>query len=170
MIWLYENWGKLILVILIICGVWYFAHNDKPAAVVTLPEIKVPTQSVTTKIETNHDAVVTNQSQPGAVVTFVEKPGKVVAVVGDKETEVINTTGKPDVKLGENGELRVTTTQSTKIDVTDMANAQARLIANAELEKQEKEHQKELQREKNKRKQERLLWIFGGGTLLYLSK
>lgn len=169
MIWLYENWGKLILVILIVCGVWYFGHSDKPV-VVTQPEIKLPTQSITTKTETNHDAVITNQSQPGAVVTFVEKPGKVVAIVGDKETEVINTTGKPDVKLGENGELRVTTTQVAKIDVTEMANAQARLIANQELEKQEKEHQKELERQKNKQKQERLLWIFGTGTLLYLTK
>lgn len=169
MIWLYENWGKLILVILVICGAWYFAHNDKTVAV-TEPDIKVPAQSITTKTETNHDAVVTNQTQPGAVVTFVEKPGKVVAVVGDKETEVINTTGKPDVKLGENGELRVTTTQVSKVDVTDMANAQARLIANEELEKQEKEHQKELKRQKDKQKQERLLWILGTGTLIYLSK
>jgi len=44
--------------------------------------------------------------------------------------------------MGENGELRFSTSSTTKIDVTDMANAQARLIANRELDKGKFAHKK----------------------------
>jgi hypothetical protein len=45
-----------------------------------------------------------------------------------------------------------------------MANAQARLIANQELEKQAVMHKKELDREKSSRKKERFGWILGTVT------
>ena len=56
-----------------------------------------------------------------------------------------------------------------KIDVTDMANTQARLIANQELEKQAAVNKKEIDKEKSARKKERIGWIIGttvGGYLL----
>ncbi len=95
----------------------------------------------------------------GAVLQFVEKQGKVIAIVNGQEVEVPNVTGQPDVKLGENGELRFYTTSTARIDVTEMANAQARLIANQELEQQAAAHKKELDKEKSTRKHERIGWI-----------
>lgn len=80
-----------------------------------------------------------------------------------------NVSGQPEVKLGENGELRFSTTSTGRIDVTEMANSQARLIANQELEKQATVHKKELDKEKSTRKRERIVWIIGtaaGGYLL----
>jgi hypothetical protein len=50
-----------------------------------------------------------------------------------------------------------------------MANAQARLIANQELEKQSKIHNEEMKKEKYSRKKERIGWIIGtaaGGYFL----
>jgi len=50
-----------------------------------------------------------------------------------------------------------------------MANAQARLIANQELEKQAAVNKKEIDKEKSARKKERIGWIIGttvGGYLL----
>jgi hypothetical protein len=85
------------------------------------------------------------------------------------QVEVSNVSGQPDVKIGENGELRFSTSSTTKIDVTDMANAQARLIANQELEKQAAVNKKEIDKEKSARKKERIGWIIGtavGGYLL----
>jgi hypothetical protein len=70
---------------------------------------------------------------------------------------------------GENGELRFSTTSTAKIDVTEMANAQAQLIANQELAKQAAVHKKEMDKEKSARKRERIVWIIGtaaGGYLL----
>ncbi len=108
-------------------------------------------------------------SQPGAVLSFIEREGKVIAIVNGQEVEVPNQTGQPAIKLGENGELRLSSTTTAKIDVTEMANAQARLIANQELEKQAELHKQELDKEKSARKKERLFWIVGtaaGGYFL----
>lgn len=107
-------------------------------------------------------------STQGAVLQFVERQGKILAIVNDQEVEVPNMSGQPDVKIGENGELRFSTMSTTKIDVTDMANAQARLIANQELEKQDQVHKKEMDKEKSARKKERTLWIIGTAASAYL--
>lgn len=92
---------------------------------------------------------------------FVERQGKVIAIVNGQEVEVPNVSGQPDVKIGDNGELRFSTSSTTKIDVTDMANAQARLIANQELEKQAKINAEEMKKEKSSRQKERIGWILG---------
>jgi hypothetical protein len=76
--------------------------------------------------------------------------------------------GQPDVKIGENGEIRFSTSSTTKIDIAEMANAQARLIANQELEKQAVIHKKELDKEKSDRKKERIGWIIGTAVGGYL--
>lgn len=135
----------------------------KPAVIAPMPQV------INTKTETIREVAVQAPSTPGAVLQFVEKQGKVIAVVNGQEVEVPNITGQPDIKLGENGELRFSTTTTARIDVTEMANAQARLIANQELEKQATVHKKELDKEKSARKRERIVWIVGtaaGGYLL----
>lgn len=131
--------------------------------------VTLPPQVIHTTTETVREVAVQAPSTPGAVLQFVEKQGKVIAVVNGQEVEVPNVSGQPDVKLGENGELRFSTMSTTKIDLTDMANAQARLIANQELEKQAAVHKKEMDKEKSARKRERIAWIIGtaaGGYLL----
>jgi hypothetical protein len=140
------------------------AQKANTQTVVTLPP-----QVINTKTETIREVAVQAPSQEGAVLQFVEKQGKVIAIVNGQEVEVPNVSGKPEVKIGENGELRFSTTSTTKIDVTEMANAQARLIANQELEKQAVIHKKELDKEKSSCKKERIGWILGtaaGGYLL----
>ena len=103
------------------------------------------------------------------MLQFVERDGKVIAVVNGQEVEVPNQTGQPSVKLGENGELRMTSMTTAKIDVTEMANAQARLIANQELAEQKKSTDAKLKKEKDARSRERLLWIVGTAGVAYLS-
>jgi hypothetical protein len=100
---------------------------------------------------------------------FIERQGKVIAIANGQEVEVPNVWGQPDIKIGGNGELRFSTSSTTKIDVTNMANAQARLLANQELEKQAKIRNEEMKKEKSSRKKERIGWILGtaaGGYLL----
>lgn len=102
------------------------------------------------------------------MLQFVEREGKIIAIIDGKEVEVPNQTGQSEVSLGENGELRLSSVTTARIDVTDMANAQARLIANQELEKQAAVHKKEIDKEKSARKKERLFWIVGAGVGGYL--
>jgi len=170
-----NNW-KYIIGAVVVAVLFYFARAEyqewkqhikdqaaKPAVIAPIPQI------INTKTETIREVAVQAPSTPGAVLQFVEKQGKVIAVVNGQEVEVPNITGQPDIKLGENGELRFSTTSTARIDVTDMANAQARLIANQELEKQAAVHKKELDKEKSARKHERIRWIIGtaaGGYLL----
>jgi hypothetical protein len=139
------------------------------SAVPQIQTITLPPQVINTTTETIREVAVQAPSQEGAILQFVERQGKVIAIVNGQEVEVPNVSGQPDVKIGENGELRFSTSSTTKIDVTDMANAQARLIANQELEKQAVIYKKELDKEKSARKKERIGWIIGtaaGGYLL----
>ena len=151
----YKEWKQHII---------YQAQKTNTQTVVTLSP-----QVINTKTETIREVAVQAPSQEGAVLQFVERQGKVIAIVNGQEVEVPNVSGQPDVKIGENGELRFSTSSTTKIDVTDMANAQARLIANQELEKQAKINAEEMKKEKSSRKKERIGWILGtaaGGYLL----
>lgn len=170
-----NNW-KYIAGAVVVAVLFYFARAEyqewkqhikeqsaKPAVIAPIPQV------INTKTETIREVAVQAPSLPGAVLQFVEKQGKVIAVVNGQEVEVPNVSGQPDVKLGENGELRFSTTSTARIDVTEMANAQARLIANQELEKQAAVHKKEMDKEKSARKRERIVWIIGtaaGGYLL----
>ncbi|HML33874.1 hypothetical protein [Sporomusa sphaeroides] len=164
----------LLGVVLLVAVAGYFAyqHFNQPEPVpVPAPAVKtitLPPQVIHTNTETIREVVVQAPSQPGAVLQFVEREGKIVAIVNGEEVEVPNQTGQPEIKLGENGELRMSSVTTTRIDVTDMANAQARLIANQELEKQAVVHKKEMDKEKSARKKERLFWIVGAGVGGYL--
>lgn len=170
-----NNWNY-ILGAVVVAVLLYFARTEyqewkqhiKEQAAKPVATTVLPPQIINTKTETIREVAVQAPSQEGAVLQFVERQGKVIAIVNGKEVEVPNISGNPDVKIGENGELRFSTMSTTKIDVTDMANAQARLIANQELEKQQKIHDADMRKEKNARKAERLLWIVGTAGGAYL--
>ena len=85
--------------------------------------IILPPQVIHTTTETIREVAVQPPSQEGAILQFIERQGKVIAIVNGQEVEVPNISGQPNVKIGENGELRFSTSTTTKIDVTDMANA-----------------------------------------------
>ena len=168
-----NNWKYIIgLALLLALLIWVRGEyqewkQQKQAPVVQT--VTLPPQVIHTTTETVREVAVQVPSTPGAVLQFVEKQGKVIAVVNGQEVEVPNVSGQSDVKLGENGELRFSTTSTARIDITEMANAQARLIANQELEKQVAVHKKEMDKEKSARKRERIGWIIGaaaGGYLL----
>ncbi|SFM08906.1 hypothetical protein [Pelosinus propionicus] len=173
-----NNW-KYLLGVAVLLSLFYFGNKeyqqwkqhiiDQAQNVNTQTVVTLPPQVINTKTETIREVAIQAPSQEGAILQFVERQGKVIAIVNGQEVEVPNTSGQPDVKIGENGELRFSTSSTTKIDVTDMANAQARLIANQELEKQAKINAEEMKKEKASRQKERIGWIIGtaaGGYLL----
>jgi hypothetical protein len=173
-----NNW-KYLLGLVVLLVIFYFGTAeykewkqhiiDQAQKANTQTVVTLPPQVINTKTETIREVAVQAPSQEGAILQFVERQGKVIAIVNGQEVEVPNVSGQPDVKIGENGELRFSTSSTTKIDVTDMANAQARLIANQELEKQAKINAEEMKKEKSSRKKERIGWIIGtaaGGYLL----
>jgi hypothetical protein len=173
-----NNWkyfvGLAVLLVLLFWGSqeyqqWKQHIIDQSQKSSTQSVVTLPPQVINTSTETIREVAVQAPSQEGAILQFVERQGKVIAIVNGQEVEVPNVSGQPDVKIGENGELRFSTSSITKIDVTDMANAQARLIANQELEKQAKVFNEEMKKEKSSRKKERIGWILGtaaGGYLL----
>jgi len=164
-----NNWKYIIgLALLLALLLWargeYQEWKQQKKQVPVVQTVTLPPQLIHTATETVREVAIQTPRAQGLVLQFVEKQGKVIAVVNGQEVEVPNLSGQPDVKLGENGELRFSTTTIARIDVTEMANAQARLIANQELEK----HKKEMDKEKSSRNKERLFWIVGttGGTYL----
>lgn len=174
------NWKYILgLVLVLVLLFWgkqeyqqwkqHIIEQANQASASQVQTVTLPPQVIYTNTETIREVAVQAPSQPGAVLSFVEREGKVIAVVNGEEVEVPNVTGQPAVKLGENGELRLTSTTTARIDVTELANAQAQLIANQELEKQAVVYKKELDKEKSARKKERVIWIVGtavGGYLL----
>ena len=165
-----NNW-KYFIGLTAILVLLYFGHSEykewKQHIIDQAQKINAQTvvtllpQIINTKTETIKEVTVQAPSQEGAILQFVERQGKVIAIVNGQEVEVPNVSGQPDVKIGENGELRFSTSSTTKIDVTDMANAQARLMANQELENQAKINAEEMKKEKSARKKERIGWILG---------
>jgi len=127
-------------------------------------------QIIHTSTEVVREVAVQAPSQEGAILQFVERQGKVIAIVNGREVEVPNVSGNPDVQIGENGELRFSTMTTTKIDVTEMANAQARLVADRVLAEQAKAHEAEMKKEKSSRNKERLVWILGTVGLYLTTK
>jgi hypothetical protein len=174
-----NNW-KYFLGLVVVLALLYFGRVeykewkqhiiDQAQKANSQTAVTLPPQVVNIKTETIREVVVQAPSQEGAILQFVERQGKIIAIASGQEVEVPNVSGQPDIKkIGENGELRFSTSSTTKIDVTDMANAQARLIANQELEKQAQINADEMKKEKSSRKKERIGWILGtaaGGYLL----
>lgn len=158
----------LLVIVLALVGVVAWQHFNKPEPVVQTIEVPAQPQIVTQTVETVREVAVQAPSTAGAVLQIVERNGKVVARIGDQEVEVPNQTGQPAVKLGENGELKVTTSSVAKIDVTDMANQQGRLIAEKEIAKVRAEEKQKLDKEKSARQRERILIIGGIAAYEYL--
>lgn len=168
-----ENWkyllGLAIVLALIVLGnkEWQ-AYKNKPVPSSPDNIITFPQQTIHSTTDTIKEITVQPPSTPGAVLQFVERQGKVIAIANNQEVEVPNNTGQPRVEIGKNGELSIATSSTAKLDVTDMVNAQARLIANQELEKQAKINKEASDKAKSSRNRERALWIIGTGGLLYL--
>ena len=141
--------GLALLLALLLWARGEYRDWKQQKQVPVVQTVTLPPQVIHITTETIREVAVQAPSTPGAVLQFVEKQGKVIAVVNGQEVEVPNVSGQPDVKLGENGELRIATTSTARIDVTEMANTQARLIANQELEKQAAIHKKEMDKEKS---------------------
>jgi hypothetical protein len=172
-----SNW-KYLAVLALVLALLYFGNAEykqwkqqiiDQSQKQAQPVAPLPPQIINTKTETIREIAVKAPSTQGAILQFVEREGKVIAIINGQEVEIPNKTGQPSVEIGKNGELSISTSTTTKIDVTDMANAQARLIANQELEKQAKIHNEEMKKEKSSRKKERIGWIIGtaaGGYLL----
>ena len=169
--WKYLAGLALVLVLLFWARQEYqeWKQQKQTQPVPQIQTVTLPPQVIHTNTETVREVAVQAPSQAGSVLQFIEREGKVIAVVNGQEVEVPNQTDQPNVKLGENGELRLTSTTTTKIDVTDMANAQARLIANQELAEQKKVYDAQMKKEKDARSRERLLWIVGTAGAAYLS-
>lgn len=169
-----QEW-KFFLILLLVLGVVWFGYSEwqiyktnyGQANVVTVTS---PPQIINTKTETVREVAVTAPTTEGAVLTFAERQGKVVAIINGKEVEVPNQSGQPNVEIGKNGQLSIATTQTAKLDVTALVNEQARLVAQAEVQKQWEADQKILKKEKADRNKERLLWIVGTGGLIYLTR
>lgn len=161
--------GVLAIVVMVACvfaGKYFFAPAPPP---ITIPPVQVVTPPQQVKVDEQKEKVIYIQqpSSPGSMVQFIDKNGKIIAKVGDQEVEVPSMTGKPVTSLGKDGELVVTTQSTTKIDVTDMANAQATLIANKEIDKVNAEFKKKQDKINSDRKRERILLVLGTGALIY---
>jgi len=139
------TWDKIklaamaLLLLAIIGGVgWLWYNKQKPApAVVLTPATVVQPQVIHTSTETVRE--VTVQAAPkGNIFQFTEREGKQFVVIEGKEYQLAVQGGKPNVKIGENGEIKMTTETVAKIDVTDMVRAQVNdklAIQSAELKK-----------------------------------
>ena len=163
------NEWKFIVGMVLIVSILYVGYSEyrefiaKPSQT---PTVAVQPQIVQHTTETIREVAIADPSQPGAVLEFVERNGKVIAIVNGQEVEVPNQTGQPNVEIGKNGELKISTTSTAKIDVTDMVRAQVIDAVN----KQAEDDKKELAKEKAARKSERLLWIIGTAGAIYLMK
>lgn len=131
-----SNW-KYILGLAAMLVLLFFGHQEyrdwkqhilQEKQVKSAGPIVLPPQIIHTTTETIREVAVQPPSQEGAILQFVERQGKVIAIVNGHEVEVPNVSGQPNIKIGENVELRFPTSSIARIDVTDMANAQARLI------------------------------------------
>lgn len=169
-----ENGFKYVILVVIL--ILFFVYHDSikaflhPAPAVPTPiTVNLPPQAVKTETVIVKEVAVQPQSMPGSVVTFVERAGKVIAVIDGKEIEVPNMTGKPTAELGKDGELRITQSMTAKLDVTDMANAQAKLIAQREVDKIVAEEKKKAVKIERRKNWQTVMWTvvgMGAGKLL----
>jgi len=139
------TWDKIklaamaLLLLAIIGGVgWLWCNKQKPApTVVPTPATVVQPQVIHTKTDTVREVMV--QAAPkGNIMQFTEREGKQFVVIDGKEYQLAVQGGKPNVKIGENGEIKMTTETVAKVDVTDMVRAQVNdklAIQSAELKK-----------------------------------
>lgn len=136
-------WAKiagavLVLALLVAIGIAAYLHFNKPEPVkpaeITKPLVVQP-QVIHTNTETVREVTV-EAAPKGNIMQFVERDGKQFVVIDGKEYQLASTTGPAQVKIGENGQIKMTTETVAKIDVTDMVRAQVNdklAIQSAEL-------------------------------------
>jgi predicted transcriptional regulator len=130
--------GCLILLLcLIACGVsWLYFHKEKSVAT-PVPSVVVQPQVVHTNTETVREIAV-ETAPKGNLLQFTERDGKQYLVIDGKEYQLASKTGPAQIKIGENGQIIMSTETTSKIDVTDMVKAQVNdklAIQFAELKK-----------------------------------
>ena len=118
----------------------YHWAGDKfraPPIAPATPALVVQPQKVETKTEIIRE--VTVQPAPkGNIFQFTERDGKQYVVIDGKEYQLAVQEGKKGVKIGENGQIVMTTETVAKMDVTDMVRAQVNdklAIQSAELKR-----------------------------------
>jgi hypothetical protein len=108
-----------------------------PVAPAVTPALQVQPQVIHTTTETVREVAV--QAAPkGNIFQFTEREGKQFVVIDGKEYHLAVQDGKKGVKIGENGQIVMTTETVAKVDVTDMVRAQVNdklAIQSAELKR-----------------------------------
>ena len=101
------------------------------------PALVVQPQKVETKTEIIREVMV-QPAPKGNIFQFTERDGKQYVVIDGKEYQLAVQEGKKGVKIGENGQIVMTTETVAKVDVTDMVRAQVNdklAIQSAELKR-----------------------------------
>lgn len=140
-----NNTAKIIIAALLIAlciavgsaGYLYYTKPDPPKpAEITKPLVVQP-QIVHSKTETVREVTV-EAAPKGNLFQITEREGKQFVVIDGKEYQLAVQSGKPGVKIGENGQIVMTTETVAKVDVTDMVRAQVNdklAIQSAELKR-----------------------------------
>ena len=124
-----DNKTKIIigvLVLALLCasgyaGYLHFKPEPKPPEI-TKPLVVQP-QVIHTSTETIREVAV--QAAPkGNIFQLTERDGKQFVIIDGKEYQLASTVGPAQVKIGENGQIVMSTETVAKVDVTDMVRAQ----------------------------------------------
>ena len=169
--WLKQEWFKVVCVFLLVAVLalgWteWKEYKAKPAYVPPKVTTEVKPQVINTHTETVREVAV--QTAPkGNIMQFTERDGKQFIIVEGKEYQLATQTGKPNVKIGENGQIVMSTETVAKLDVTDMVRAQVNdklAIQGAEMKK---EHDKEVKTIKAKNNVDKVLLTIGAAGVGY---
>ena len=127
----------LCVVAVVMAYHWAADKFRAPPAKLDPPALIVQPQKVETKTEIIREVSV-QPAPKGNIFQFTEREGKQFVVIDGKEYQLAVPEGKKGVKIGENGQIVMTTETVAKVDVTDMVRAQVNdklAIQSAELKK-----------------------------------
>jgi len=116
---------------------WSADKFRAPPVAPSTPALVVQPQKVETKTEIIREIAV-QPAPKGNIFQFTEREGKQFVVIDGKEYQLAVPQGKKGVKVGENGQIVMTTETVAKVDVTDMVRAQVNdklAIQSAELKR-----------------------------------
>ena len=131
--------GAILVLALIVIGAYagYLHFKPEPKPAVITPALQVQPQVIHTNTETVRTVTV-DAAPKGNIMQFTERDGKQYVAIEGKEYHLASTTGPSKIKIGENGEIKMTTETVAKVDVTDMVRAQVNdklAIQSAELKR-----------------------------------
>ena len=127
----------LCVVAVVLAFHWAADKFRAPPAKPETPALIVQPQKVETKTEIIREIAV-QPAPKGNIFQFIEREGKQFVVIDGKEYQLAVPEGKKGVKIGENGQIVMTTETVAKVDVTDMVRAQVNdklAIQSAELKR-----------------------------------